>query len=179
MSIEVDTPAAAPQPQPTPAVNAAPTDGQNERTVLTGKSFAQSQQASALASISSAACRKYVEDLHKECDRLGLRVEGVVTGTVDAQVVYHKESNYGIALIFAGSTGIAKRPVSDKADEVVAAFHQHPGMLNIRILKCFVIDEASYDYAGVIAAAILNTIMTVVDEDNGALNETSFMINNR
>lgn len=179
MAIEVDNGAVAPQSQPTPAVNAATTDGQNERTVLTGKSFAQRQQASVLASVSSAACRKYVEDLHKECDRLGLRVEGVVTGTVDAQVVYHKESNYGIALIFAGSTGIAKRPVSDKAEEVVAAFRQHPGMGSIRILKSFVIEESSYDYAGVIAASILNTIMTVVDEDNNALNENSFMINNR
>jgi len=178
MSIEADMGAPAPQPQPAPT-NAAPTDGQNERNVLTGKSFVQRQQASVLASVSSAACRKYVEDLHKECDRLGLRMEAVVTGTVDAQVIYHKESNYGIALIFAGSTGIAKRAVSDRADEVVAAFHQHPGMIGIRILKGFVVDESSYDYASVMAATILNTIMTVVDEDNGALNESSFLINNR
>lgn len=179
MSLEVDNAAGAPVQQTVPPVNAATTDGQNERTVIAGKSFAQAIQASTLASASSAACRKYVEDLHKECERLGLSIEAVVTGTVDAQVVYHKGSNYGIALIFAGSTGIAKRPVSDKDVEVVAAFHQHPGMLGIRILKSIVVDESSYDYAGVVAAAILNTIMTVVDEDNGALNENSFMINNR
>lgn len=154
-------------------------EGQNERKVPTGKSFAQVVQASTLASASSAACRKYVEDLHKACDRIGLRVEAVITGTVDAQVVYEPSSRYGIALIFAGSTGVAKHPTSNKDSEVVAAFLQHPGMLGIRILKSFVIDENSYDYAEVMAAAILNTILTVVDEDNNVLNENSFNVDGR
>ena len=178
MALEVDGANNA-NPQNAAPINAAPTEGQNERTVISGKSFAQVVQASTLASASSAACRKYVEDLHKACDRLGLKMEAVITGTVDAQVVYEPTSRYGIALIFAGSTGIAKRPVSDKADEVVAAFHQHPGMIGIRILKCFVIEEASYDYAEVTAASILNTILTVVDEDNNALNENSFTVDGR
>lgn len=175
----LETDATAPNTsQPAPA-NAATTDGQNERKVLSGKSLAQCNQSSVMASASSAPCRKFIEDLYKECERLGLGIEGVITGTVDAQVVYHRESNYGIALIFAGSTGIARRPVSDKADEVVTAFRTHPGMGSIRILKSLVVDETSYDYAGVFAASIFNTIMTVVDEDNGQINESSFMLNNR
>lgn len=165
-------------PESTP-VNAATTAGQNEREVMTGVSFAQIFQGSSLASASSAACRKYTEDLIKSAERLGLSVEAVITGTVDAQVVYSREARYGVALIFAGSTGIAKRPVSDKASEVISAFKQHPNMDNIRILKSFVIDEASYEFADQTVVAIHNMISTVVAEDNGNITAASFRIGNR
>ena len=182
-TIETDPPATndrnpstSPQIPPT---NAASTDGQNERKVLSGKSLAQLHQSSIMASASSAPCRRFIEDLYKECERLGLGIEGVITGTVDAQVVYHRESNYGIALIFAGSTGIARRPVSDKAEEVVSAFKTHPGMGGIRILLSMVVDETSYERAGIFAASIFNTIMTCVDEDNNFIDEASFLLGGR
>lgn len=168
--------ATAPEMNP---VNAATTAGQPEREVMTGMSFAQIFQGSALAPASSAACRKYAEDLIKSAERLGLSTEAVITGTVDAQVVYNRAARYGVALIFAGSTGIAKRPVSDRASEVIAAFHQHSGCDNIRILKSFVIDESSYDYANQTVVAIHNMIATVVAEDEGTINVASFRINNR
>jgi len=159
--------------------NEPPKEGQRERVILQGKSFAQTIQASQMAARNDAGQRKYIEDLLRESERFGMQVESVVTGTVDAQVVYIREYRYGIALIFANTPGLSERPVADKSNEVIAAFHQHSGMESIRIIKCYVIDDSSYEYAGCCAASILNTIKTVVDENENVLNLDSFRINDR
>lgn len=165
--------AAAPQ-QPT---NGA-TEAQNERVIAEGKSFAAVIQSSHLAAVTSPAARAFTETLIKESERLGMHVESVITGTVNAQVVYFPE-DFGIALIFAGPQGLTKRPVSDKTEEVVNAFHQHPNCGQVRVITCYVVDETSYDYAEAMAAGVYNTIMTVRDEDSGMLNVNSFKINDR
>lgn len=161
-----------------PISNAQPTEGKNEHSVPTGRSFAEIIQSASLASASSAACRAYVENLYKACERLNLKVEAVVTGSVDAQVVSYPDpdSKYAIALIFAGSTGIAKRPVSDKESEVSAAFNNHNGFGDYKVVKSFVVDETSYDYPEVMAVCIYNTLRTMIDEDKLVLNEESFII---
>jgi hypothetical protein len=131
-----------------------------------------------LASGATGACRKFTDELIVAAERIGMKVESIITGTADALVVY-LPGDYGINLIFAGNTGIAKRPVSDKGNEVNNAFSARQCSQGVRILTSFVIDESSYEYADVAAAAIYNTIMTVKAEDSNQLNVNSFMVDGK